>query len=186
MLLIDSTPQWDTANAEVRSPLLRVQSYQRFSLLSLGSRSEYGFGCFACCQEFRLSNFWLPGAFSFIFRGRFQRWGAACLQLWLGPLLVAWRLVFLPCMIWLSSLTEYQVITKNYGFLSRRYLPCSVKVSLCCHLGAWHARPVLSLSLSPSFSPSFSLSLSPSLSPPPLSPLTVWRIHIQSVCPIAI
>ena len=56
---------------KLRSPLLRTQSYQRFSLSSL-SRSEYGCTCSVYCQEFYVSNFCLPVSFNFIFLNRLQ------------------------------------------------------------------------------------------------------------------
>ena len=55
------------ADAEIKAPLLKTQSCERF-LFKAGSRSQYSHACFTCCLEFlACPNFYLTGSFTYTF-----------------------------------------------------------------------------------------------------------------------
>ena len=63
-------PSCDTADTELGFLVLETPELPKVLTFKPGlgwSRLEYSCVCFACCQELRLSHFWLPESFNFFF-----------------------------------------------------------------------------------------------------------------------
>ena len=124
--------------------MLRTQSYQLFSFLKAGLLSKCSFWWFACCQIFCLSNFCLPGLFTFIFSRDIRYRVSRGRKQWTRCLTVIEHTEFHPSnpSAWLS--VKCQESTSNI-FL-RPVLPW-------CNLAGW-----LTITFQDSISPNFSAS----------------------------